>query len=106
MYVLSRNVLRQGVTSPIVALSRTTAFHSFATRPDIATFLRRQNNSASFTTSSYTSRQAQTLTEKIVQQYAVGIPDGKSVRSGDYISISPEKCMTHGSYINPQLNVD
>ncbi|KAF4982810.1 hypothetical protein FDECE_17438 [Fusarium decemcellulare] len=32
----------------------------------------------------------QTLTEKIVQRYAVGLPQGKVVRSGDYISLAPE----------------
>lgn len=37
----------------------------------------------------------QTLTEKIVQRYAVGLPPGKRVRSGDYISIAPEVVMTH-----------
>ena len=37
----------------------------------------------------------QTLTEKIVQRYAVGLPEGKIVRSGDYISLSPQYCMTH-----------
>ncbi|POR36902.1 Homoaconitase, mitochondrial [Tolypocladium paradoxum] len=36
-----------------------------------------------------------TLTEKIVQRYAVGLPEGKLVRSGDYISIVPAVCMTH-----------
>ncbi|KAM0280885.1 hypothetical protein ACHAQH_003774 [Verticillium albo-atrum] len=37
----------------------------------------------------------QTLTEKIVQRHAVGLPEGKVVRSGDYVSISPERCLTH-----------
>ncbi|EOD42895.1 putative homoaconitase protein [Neofusicoccum parvum UCRNP2] len=37
----------------------------------------------------------QTLTEQIVQKYAVGLPDGKFVRSGDYVTISPAHCMTH-----------
>lgn len=37
----------------------------------------------------------QTLTEKIVQKYAVGLPDGKFVKSGDYVTISPAHCMTH-----------
>ncbi|PWY86836.1 homoaconitase [Aspergillus heteromorphus CBS 117.55] len=37
----------------------------------------------------------QTLTEKIVQRYAVGLPEGKLVRSGDYISLAPQYCMTH-----------
>lgn len=37
----------------------------------------------------------QTLTEKIVQRYAVGLAEGKSVKSGDYVTISPHHCMTH-----------
>lgn len=32
----------------------------------------------------------QTLIEKIVQNYAVDLPAGKKVRSGDYIMIRPE----------------
>ncbi|KAG0634486.1 hypothetical protein HOY80DRAFT_912216 [Tuber brumale] len=38
---------------------------------------------------------SQNLTEKIVQRYAVGLPVGKFVRSGDYVSIKPHHCMTH-----------
>jgi homoaconitate hydratase len=38
---------------------------------------------------------AQTLTEKIVQRYAVGIPHGKFVQSGDYVTIQPFRCLTH-----------
>ncbi|KAK0661724.1 Homoaconitase [Lasiodiplodia hormozganensis] len=37
----------------------------------------------------------QTLTEKIVQKYAVGLPEGKFVKSGDYVTIQPAHCMTH-----------
>ncbi|OLN86923.1 Homoaconitase, mitochondrial [Colletotrichum chlorophyti] len=37
----------------------------------------------------------QTLVEKIVQQYAVGLAPGKKVRSGDYVTISPGRVMTH-----------
>ena len=37
----------------------------------------------------------QTLTEKIVQRFAVGLPPGKFVRSGDYVTIQPTRCMTH-----------
>lgn len=40
-------------------------------------------------------RNAQNLTEKIVQKYAVGIPSGKEVHQGDYVSIAPEHCMSH-----------
>ncbi|KAI9367757.1 mitochondrial Homoaconitase [Aspergillus egyptiacus] len=37
----------------------------------------------------------QTLTEKIVQRYSVGLPPGKKVKSGDYVSIVPHHCMSH-----------
>lgn len=37
----------------------------------------------------------QTLTEKIVQKYAVGLPKDKFVKAGDYVTISPHHCMTH-----------
>lgn len=37
----------------------------------------------------------QTLVEKIVQKYSVGLPKGKFVKSGDYVTIAPHKCMTH-----------
>ncbi|EFQ29692.1 homoaconitase [Colletotrichum graminicola] len=37
----------------------------------------------------------QTLTEKIVQRYAVGLAPGKKVRAGDYVTIKPGACMTH-----------
>ncbi|AQZ17382.1 LYS4 (YDR234W) [Zygosaccharomyces parabailii] len=40
-------------------------------------------------------RDAQNLTEKIVQRYAVGVPKGKEVHMGDYVSIQPEHCMSH-----------
>jgi homoaconitate hydratase len=38
---------------------------------------------------------SQTLTEKIVQRHAVGLPEGKLVRSGDYVQIEPYRCLTH-----------
>lgn len=37
----------------------------------------------------------QTLTEKIVQRHSIGLPKDKFVRSGDYVTLSPYKCMTH-----------
>lgn len=48
----------------------------------------------------YSSLQAskaapQTLTEKIVQKYSVGLAKDKFVKSGDYVTISPHRCMTH-----------
>ncbi|GMM27984.1 homoaconitate hydratase [Martiniozyma asiatica (nom. inval.)] len=33
--------------------------------------------------------------EKIVQKYAVGLPSGKKVHSGDYVSIQPAHVMSH-----------
>jgi homoaconitate hydratase len=38
---------------------------------------------------------SQTLIEKIVQKYAVGLTPGQYVKSGDYISIRPAYVMTH-----------
>ena len=38
---------------------------------------------------------AQNLIEKIAQRYAVDLPDGTLVRSGDYIYIQPAHVMTH-----------
>ncbi len=32
----------------------------------------------------------QTLTEKIVQRYSVGLPEGKYVKSGDYVTLRPQ----------------
>ena len=37
----------------------------------------------------------QTLTEKIVQRHSLGLPKDKFVKSGDYVTLSPYKCMTH-----------
>ncbi|KAI9512968.1 hypothetical protein F5148DRAFT_1273385 [Russula earlei] len=37
----------------------------------------------------------QTVIEKIVQKYAVGLPPGKLVKAGDFVMIRPEHVMTH-----------
>lgn len=37
----------------------------------------------------------QTIIEKVVQKYAVDVPNGKVVRAGDYVMIRPEHVMTH-----------
>jgi homoaconitate hydratase len=37
----------------------------------------------------------QTVIEKVVQKYAVGLPTGKVVKAGDYVMIRPEHVMTH-----------
>ncbi|ODQ65890.1 homoaconitate hydratase [Nadsonia fulvescens var. elongata DSM 6958] len=41
------------------------------------------------------STSAQNLTEKLVQRFAVGLPEGKAIRAGDYVSIRPSHCMSH-----------
>jgi homoaconitate hydratase len=41
------------------------------------------------------SRAPQTIIEKVVQKYAVGLTPGKTVRAGDYVMIQPEHVMTH-----------
>ncbi|KAF2672326.1 mitochondrial homoaconitase [Microthyrium microscopicum] len=62
------------------------AFHSQLNDPSAASFL---NSTLT------PSANPQTLTEKIVQKFAVGLPEGKYVRSGDYVTIKPARCMTH-----------
>ncbi|RYC55273.1 hypothetical protein CHU98_g10933 [Xylaria longipes] len=42
-----------------------------------------------FTDAPIERKTPQTLTEKIVQRHAVGLPEGKLVRSGDYVQIQP-----------------
>lgn len=37
----------------------------------------------------------QTIIEKVVQKYAVDVPNGKVVKAGDYVMIRPEHVMTH-----------
>ncbi|KAG7089852.1 mitochondrial Homoaconitase [Marasmius oreades] len=37
----------------------------------------------------------QTIIEKVVQRYAVGLGEGKVVKAGDYVMIRPEYVMTH-----------
>ena len=37
----------------------------------------------------------QTFVEKIAQRFAVGLPEGHTVRSGDFLSIRPAHVMTH-----------
>ncbi|KAH8824326.1 hypothetical protein DL96DRAFT_1613739 [Flagelloscypha sp. PMI_526] len=38
---------------------------------------------------------SQTAIEKVVQKYAVGLPEGSKVRAGDYVMLRPEHVMTH-----------
>ncbi|KAI5465027.1 aconitase a/isopropylmalate dehydratase [Mariannaea sp. PMI_226] len=68
---------------------RQQAFHSqLENTPNAAELLRSAQKPA-------TAGIPQTLTEKIFQQYAVGLPPGKKVQSGSYITLAPHHCMTH-----------
>lgn len=58
------------------------------------TRLRFQASKRRFSTATYRLA-GQNLVEKIVQKYAVGLPEGKIVHSGDYVSISPAHVMSH-----------
>jgi hypothetical protein len=62
--------------APVYSQSLRRAFHS-------------QLESASSSDPHSLSSTPQTLTEKIVQRYAIGLAPGKKVRSGNYISRSP-----------------
>ena len=44
---------------------------------------------------SSTPKTPQTLTEKIVQKYSLGLAPSKVVQTGDYVTIAPHRCMTH-----------
>ena len=61
------------------------------------------------TASSSSPKTPQTVIEKVVQKYAVGLPPGKVVRAGDYVMIQPEHVMTHdntGPVISKCVNYD
>lgn len=46
-------------------------------------------------TAAASPRVPQTIIEKVVQKYAVDLPQGKAVKAGDYVMIRPEHVMTH-----------
>lgn len=42
-----------------------------------------------------TETDTQNLIEKIVQKYALDLPEGYQVKSGDYVTIRPHHVLTH-----------
>jgi homoaconitate hydratase len=58
--------------------------------PSLAMLSRLRGTAAVFRRPYATASQPQTLIEKIVQKYAVGFGDGRKVKSGDYVMVSPE----------------
>jgi len=75
-------------SSPLTSQRRHYAFHTQLENNPGADTLRRAQEAS-------TPEKPQTLVEKIVQKYADGLAPGKVVRSGDYVTIRPHKCMTH-----------
>ncbi|TFK49527.1 homoaconitase [Heliocybe sulcata] len=55
----------------------------------------RHSSRRHFASVSDAPRISQTVIEKVVQKYAVGLPEGKVVKAGDYVMIRPEHVMTH-----------
>ncbi|EAW12739.1 homoaconitase LysF [Aspergillus clavatus NRRL 1] len=93
---------------PLIAVSTSSAPRSLPrSRPFLTTSrLRNAEASSSATTQTPVSpstrpspdaapRVPQTLTEKIVQAYSLGLKDGQYVKAGDYVMLSPHRCMTH-----------
>ncbi|KAH8200745.1 hypothetical protein TruAng_005062 [Truncatella angustata] len=88
-YALPHRSIARPIARTYTATSqrRQNAFHSQLDDPSSSAIL------SSFKTTPSTT--AQTLTEKIVQRYSVGLAPGKVVKSGDYVTLSPHHCMTH-----------
>ncbi|KAI0323502.1 homoaconitase [Cubamyces sp. BRFM 1775] len=55
----------------------------------------RRNATGSRRYATAASRVPQTVIEKVVQRYAVDLPQNKTVKAGDYVMIRPEHVMTH-----------
>ncbi|KAI0205678.1 homoaconitase [Astrocystis sublimbata] len=77
--------------APFVQLQRSIN----TTTPQRATLSHTQETGFPFTEALVNTKTPQTLTEKIVQAHAVGLPDTKVVRSGDYVQIRPHRFMSH-----------
>lgn len=82
--------------------SHASLFHQPSYRRSIATTTSHratvsdsQETAFPFTDAPVENKTPQTLTEKVVQRHAVGLPEGKKVRAGDYVSIEPHRCMSH-----------
>ncbi|TEA22010.1 Homoaconitase [Colletotrichum sidae] len=90
-HLLTRVASPRPVRSSLYTTSarlRQNAFHSqLENTPDAAAFLSSSVPKVKKT--------PQNLVEKIVQRHSVDLPEGKTVKSGDYVSLRPQHCMTH-----------
>ncbi|MCJ1406314.1 mitochondrial Homoaconitase [Ptychographa xylographoides] len=78
-------------------LSQTRSYHPTPHRAQDAFHAQLSDSStaALLSTLSTAPKIPQTLTEKIVQRYSLGLLASKTVKSGDYVTLSPHHCMTH-----------
>ncbi|KAL1841895.1 hypothetical protein VTJ49DRAFT_6417 [Mycothermus thermophilus] len=91
-----RNALLAAIRTPAVSRRPARLVASYTTTASLRaeTFHTQLENAASASSRSTTST-PQTLTEKIVQRYSVGLPAGKKVKSGDFVTLAPHHLMTH-----------
>ena len=78
---------------------RTTSKPSLSQREQVDVFPSQSQDpsSATILSSLQTSRPVpQTMSEKIIQRYALDLAKDQYVKAGDFISLRPHKCMTHG----------
>ncbi|KAK3945771.1 mitochondrial Homoaconitase [Diplogelasinospora grovesii] len=94
--VSRQQLCRQLSPRPSVYRLGAASFRTSAHRRQNAFHTQLENASTTVLNSLKTTPQTpQTLTEKIVQRYSVGLAPGKKVEAGDYVTLSPHHCMTH-----------
>jgi homoaconitate hydratase len=82
--------------TPIVAPRPVPRVASYTTTASLrAEAFHTQLENAASSPSRTTVSTPQTLTEKIVQRFSVGLPAGKKVKSGDFVTLAPHHLMTH-----------
>lgn len=94
----SRTLISRSRTLAIATQHR--AYTSPSARRQYA-FHTQLENSSTPTSSAFQYQRApvvenpQTLVEKIAQKHAVGLPEGKKIKSGSYLSLAPKHIMSH-----------
>ncbi|CAF9941882.1 MAG: mitochondrial Homoaconitase, partial [Alectoria fallacina] len=91
---------RSGLSAPgpprFLSLPLSRAYHTTRSqRADVFPSQLNDPSTAAVLSSLKTPRAPQTLTEKIVQRYSLGLSEGQYVKAGDYVTLSPAICMTH-----------
>lgn len=97
---LSFSQSRSGLSAPgpprFLPLPLSRAYHTTRSqRADVFPSQLNDPSAAAVLSSLKTPRAPQTLTEKIVQRYSLGLSEGQYVKAGDYVTLSPAICMTH-----------